>query len=92
MRPLRRLLRQFGDKPLIFRFGPEFGHTSANTAKRTKQQRKFGDVVAVRRIDDKHNVAVARCQEKLLNFNPDLLCEFAAGPCAFRGFLTARIP
>src|SRR5450759_5677657 len=65
----RRYSRQFGNKLKIFLLCPRSTHAGVNIASRAERKRHFGDVVAIRCLDDSHKIALARSEINMLDLN-----------------------
>jgi len=91
-RPPRRRSRQLGDDLHEFRLGPGAAGAGMNIAERSKRQREFSDVVAVRRFDEDHEIAVAGGEIQLLDSMPIFLASSRAAWVRFGASLIVRIP
>src|SRR5665811_4773 len=78
---------QFGNYLQVFLRRPCAGGASAHIAQRAERQRKFGNVVAVRRIDENNEIAVAAGEIKMFDLDAHLLSEIAGGFRALRRVL-----
>src|SRR5437899_12357574 len=68
---------QLGDQLDEFRLRPRPGGARAHIANCAERQREFGNVIAARRIDEQHEIAVAGREIYLLDLNAHFLGEIA---------------
>src|ERR1035437_4049805 len=85
--PQRRRSGQLGDDLHEFRLRPCATSASVHIAMRAERQRKFGDIIAVRCIDEEDEIAVACGEIKMLDLDAHLLGEIAPSLHAFRRIL-----